>query len=207
MNSFATKPAAARVAADDPALGRSLLALARGAIGERFGRPAAPVAEHEAHVRPGASFVTLLQAGQLRGCVGSLEPHRALRHDVRENARSAAFRDPRFPPLAAREFESTTVEVSLLSAAEPLDVAGEDDLLSRLRPGVDGLILALGSRRATFLPQVWKSLPDPADFVAHLKRKAGLPVDAWNGEIRCARYSVAKWSEDDARSGGVEVRR
>lgn len=207
MNSFATTPAAARIAADDTELGRSLLALARGAIGERFGRPAPPVTEHAAHARPGATFVTLLQAGQLRGCIGSLEPHRALRHDVRENAQSAAFRDPRFPPLAAREFESTTVEVSLLSVAEPFDVAGEDDLLARLRPGVDGLILALGSRRATFLPQVWESLPEPADFVAHLKRKAGLPVDAWNGEIRCARYSVAKWSEDDARSGGVEVRR
>ncbi len=192
-------------------LGATLLALARSAIAERFGRPESAAAGHPALERPGATFVTLQQAGELRGCIGSLEAHRSLLLDVRANAQAAAFHDPRFAPLTARELEITRVEVSLLSAPEPMMVASELALLAALRPGVDGLILSLGPRRATFLPQVWESLPDPVEFVAHLKRKAGLPFDFWSAEIRCSRYTVAKWSEADsparAESDGEPGRR
>ena len=164
------------------ALGSSLLTLARNAIGQRFGVGEQPVAAHPSLQEPGATFVTLTQQGQLRGCIGSLEAHRPLAADVAENAVAAAFRDPR-------------VEVSLLEPSEALTFADEDDALARLRPGVDGLILKHGSRRATFLPQVWESLPDRRRFLEQLKLKAGLPADFWDGQITLARYGVQKWKE------------
>lgn len=126
---------------------------------------------------PGASFVTLTQRGCLRGCIGSLEAHRALYLDVQANAVAAALRDPRFPPLPADELHFTRVEVSLLSATEPLAFESEADALAQLRPGVDGILLEYGSLRSTFLPQVWEQLPGPQDFMSQLKRKAGLPGD------------------------------
>jgi len=180
---------------DDRDLGAALIAVARGAIDAAFGRPEARLRPHGALDRPGATFVTLKQEGELRGCIGSLEAHRLLAVDVRANALAAAFEDPRFAPLSARELDVTTVEVSLLSPASRFDVADEDDLLARLQPGVDGIVLAIGARRATFLPQVWESLPDPRDFVGALKRKAGLPADFWSPEIRVSRYTVAKWHQ------------
>ena len=180
---------------DDRRLGAALIAAARGAIEGAFGRPGLRVRAHSALDEPGATFVTLQQDGELRGCIGSLEPHRLLAVDVRANALAAAFRDPRFAPLSSRELEVTTVEVSLLSPASRFDVADEDDLLARLDPGVDGIVLAIGARRATFLPQVWESLPDPRAFVGALKRKAGLPADFWSPEIRVSRYTVAKWRQ------------
>lgn len=179
----------------DTELGNALLALARGAIGERFGRPAA-AAVHDALGEPGASFVTLTQGGQLRGCIGSLETHRALGHDVRENALAAAFRDPRFPPLAAGEFEFTRVEVSLLTAPAPMAFADEADFMAQLRPGVDGIVFRYGRHHSTFLPQVWESLPDPHQFMQQLKRKAGLPPNFWHESVGIARYEVMKWKED-----------
>ena len=179
----------------DRDLGESLIATARGAIDAAFGRPASRVRPHDALDRPGATFVTLKQEGELRGCIGSLEAHRLLAIDVRENALAAAFGDPRFAPLAMRELDVTSVEVSLLSPASSFDVADENDLLARVVPRVDGIVLELGRRRATFLPQVWESLPDPRDFVGALKRKAGLPADFWSPEIRVSRYTVAKWQQ------------
>ena len=179
----------------DRELGAALIAAARGAIESAFGRPDARVRAHEALERPGATFVTLKQDGELRGCIGSLEARRLLAVDVRANARAAAFDDPRFAPLSLGELDVTTVEVSLLAPATRFAVAGEDDLCARLEPGVDGVVLELGRRRATFLPQVWESLPDPRDFIGALKRKAGLPADFWSPEIRVSRYTVAKWHE------------
>lgn len=179
----------------DTELGDTLLALARGAIAERFGRPGA-MATHEALGEPGATFVTLTQDGNLRGCIGSLEAHRALLHDVRENAVAAAFRDPRFSPLAAEEFEFTRVEVSLLTAPAPLAFVDETDFMAQLRPGVDGIVFQYGRHRSTFLPQVWESLPDPAQFMQQLKRKAGLPPNFWHESVSIARYEVTKWKED-----------
>ena len=177
------------------ALGQALLLTARNAIGKRFGRAASPVGTLAELAEPGATFVTLTQRGQLRGCIGSLEAQRPLAIDVAENAIAAAFRDPRFPPLAEDEFSRTRVEVSLLTPAEPFPVASEADALSRLRPGIDGLILSYGRHRATFLPQVWESLPEARQFVAQLKLKAGLPADFWHAQIALARYGVKKWKE------------
>lgn len=180
---------------NDGGLGRVLLAVARGAIAARFGR-SSPRVEHAALAQPGASFVTLRQDDRLRGCIGSLEARRALGIDVAENACSAAFRDPRFAPLAPREFRTTVVEVSLLAPAEALECRDEEHLLAQLRPGIDGLVLSYGHRRGTFLPQVWDVLPDPRRFVRELKQKAGLAADFWHSALRVERYTVTKWSEE-----------
>ncbi|SBT06343.1 AMMECR1 domain protein [Candidatus Accumulibacter aalborgensis] len=177
------------------ALGNALLRIARNAIGERFGIAAQAVATLPELAEPAATFVTLTQNGQLRGCIGSLEAHRPLGIDVAENALAAAFRDHRFQPLGEDEFPRTRVEVSLLTPAEPFPVASEADALARLRPGIDGLILSYERRRATFLPQVWESLPDPRHFMAQLKLKAGLPADFWHQQLALARYEVRKWKE------------
>ena len=176
-------------------LGNILLTLARNAIASRLGQPTQPVGDSPELHAPGATFVTLTQHGQLRGCIGSLEAWRPLGQDVRENALAAAFRDPRFPPLDHEELAFTRVEVSLLDVPKPMEFAGEADALARLRPGIDGLILSYGHRRATFLPQVWESLPDRQQFMAHLKMKAGLPADFWDDGITLSRYGVQKWKE------------
>ena len=176
-------------------LGCTLLTIARSAIGERLGL-AVPEVPHDATLqRRSATFVTLRQASGLRGCIGSLEPLPPLGLDVRENAIAAAFRDPRFAPLAADEFGATALEVSLLSPAEPIEVCGEQDLLGRLRPGIDGLTLEYGGSRATFLPQVWQALPDPRDFLSSLKRKLGLPAGFWDADVAVRCYTVTKWAE------------
>ncbi len=142
-------------------------------------------------------FVTLTQDGELRGCIGSLEAHRPLAVDLEENARAAALRDPRFPPLTAAELPRTRVEVSILSRAEPMRFKDEQDALGQLRPGVDGVILEYGWHRATFLPQVWEQLPEPWQFMAHLKRKAGLSADFWSDEVKLSRYTVEKYQEGE----------
>ena len=148
---------------------------------------------------PGASFVTLTSGrapgGALRGCIGSLEARRPLREDVEANAVAAALHDPRFAPLTARELDDTVVEVSVLSAPAALPAADEAELLTRLRPGVDGVVLSACGRRATFLPQVWEQLPDPADFLARLRRKAGLPADYWGRDVVVETYTVTAWQE------------
>ncbi|WP_300328076.1 AmmeMemoRadiSam system protein A [Accumulibacter sp.] len=177
------------------AFGDTLLRIARNAIGERFAFPAQAVADFAELGEAAATFVTLTQQGQLRGCIGSLEAHRPLARDVAANALAAAFHDPRFRPLGKDEFVRTRVEVSLLTPAEPFPVRDEADALARLRPLVDGLILSYRGRRATFLPQVWESLRAPGDFLAQLKLKAGLPADFWHADIVLARYAVRKWHE------------
>jgi AmmeMemoRadiSam system protein A len=176
-------------------LGDALLTLARNAIGSTFGEPPLPVSPLPELVRPAATFVTLTQDGQLRGCIGSLEAYRPLATDVAENAVAAAFRDTRFLPLDAAEWPRTRVEVSLLTPAEALLFTDEADALARLRPNIDGLILTRGRQRATFLPQVWEALPEPRHFMAQLKLKAGLPADFWDEQITLARYRVEKWKE------------
>lgn len=189
------------MAALDPRQGRLLLALARDAIGRALGRvgTVTVAAEDAAWLdRPGATFVTLTQQGALRGCIGSLEARHRLRDDVVANARAAAFADPRFAPLTADELAQTRVEVSVLSAAEPMTWTDEADALARLRPGIDGVILECGRHRATFLPQVWAQLPEPRAFMAHLKQKAGLDAGFWSPDMRIARYTVQKFQEDAA---------
>ncbi|MEM7353899.1 MAG: AmmeMemoRadiSam system protein A [Acidobacteriota bacterium] len=144
---------------------------------------------------PGAVFITLRHHGTLRGCVGSLEAVRPLIEDVRYNAIAAATRDTRFPPLDQQELGDVRIEVSLLSPPEPLQFDNEADALAQLRPGDDGVVLQHGARRSTFLPQVWDTLPERQDFVAQLKKKAGLAPDFWDEDIRLERYGVEKWCE------------
>lgn len=137
---------------------------------------------------PGACFVTLRCSGRLRGCVGSLEATRSLVEDVAQNAFASAFRDSRFQPLTQEEEAGLDVHLSILTPPEPLPCRSEAELLSKLQPGIDGLILQDGPNRATFLPSVWESLVEPKKFLAELKRKAGLREDHWSDGIRFQRY-------------------
>lgn len=140
---------------------------------------------------PGASFVTLRHGGQLRGCIGSARAVRPLAEDIADNAFAAAFEDHRFPGLGLCDLGGLHISVSLLSEPRPITFAGEDDLLRRLRPGSDGLIIAAGSRRALFLPQVWSAIPDARNFLDQLKRKAGIADDAAAAELRAWRFAAA----------------
>jgi len=175
--------------------GRILLQLARNAIAEQFGQAKQNIPQADWLKQPGATFVTLTLHGQLRGCIGSLEAHRPLAEDVRRNAVASAFQDPRFAPLTAEEFADVAVEVSLLTPAQPMQFRDELDALTQLRPNVDGVIFEYGSYRSTFLPQVWENLAQPRQFLAMLKRKAGLPDDFWAEGVKLSRYTVEKWSE------------
>lgn len=179
--------------------GEILLELARRAIESELGfdREQKDDIQPDWMEEPAATFVTLTLGGQLRGCIGSLSARKSLREDVASNARAAAFRDPRFPPLVVAELEGLGVEVSILSPAELIDCSSEDELLGMLRPGVDGLVLECGPHRSTFLPQVWENRGEPRLFVEALKRKAGLPSDFWSDDIRFLRYTVEKYAESD----------
>lgn len=179
---------------DNVEQGHRLLALARQAIAARLGLgdpPESPADFQET----GACFVTLSKNQELRGCIGSLEAWRPLGEDLIHNACAAAFQDPRFPPLSAAEWPHIRLEVSLLTAPSPMTCNDEAELLAQLQPGVDGLILSEGTRRATFLPQVWEQLPHPADFLDRLRQKAGFPSHYWSPRLQFQRYQVQKWKE------------
>jgi AmmeMemoRadiSam system protein A len=208
--------------------GEVLLPIARAAIARRLNLSHAAEESAPWLAEQGACFVTLTQFGELRGCIGSLQAHRSLLDDVKSNAVSAALRDPRFTPLSVEELDITSVEVSLLSKSQEMQVRDEADALAQMRPGVDGIIFEYsppdtllakpadcgregiaaipapkGSAppshgrvyRSTFLPQVWESLAQPRDFLAMLRRKAGLPDDFWAEGVKLSRYGVTKWSE------------
>ena len=179
--------------------GPALLVRARNAIAARLKQATRAEPAHPALNQPGACFVTLTQNGQLRGCIGSLEAHRPLDQDVRANAVAAAFRDPRFAPLKVEELPRTRVEVSLLTAPQPMHFSDEADALRQLRPNIDGIIFSAGEGgklgRSTFLPQVWEQLAEPRVFMAHLKQKAGLAADYWSSDVQLQRYEVQKWKE------------
>lgn len=189
--------------------GPTLLGIAAASIdhGLRHGKPLA-VDGRDVPAElggPGAAFVTLTLGAQLRGCIGSPEAHRPLVADVSANAFAAAFRDPRFPKLTAAERPGLGISVSVLSPPREMAFADEADLLSRLRPGEDGLIFASAGRRALFLPQVWKTLPLPQQFLAQLKLKAGLPAGHWADDVRAWRFvsrSVAAVPAAAAAPGG-----
>ncbi len=182
----------------DAERGATLLELARSEIASKLWEGAAKTFDAAWLKVPGATFVTLTRKGELRGCVGSLEAHRPLEIDVRENAVAAAFRDPRFMPLTRGEFDDVRVEVSVLSPSEPIEARDETEALAALRPHVDGVVFEYGHHRSTFLPQVWEQLPEPDAFLAYLKRKAGLPMDFWAEQVRLSRYTVTKWKEQVA---------
>lgn len=192
---IAFEPAAPGTGVQDDGLGEALLTRARNTIAGALGGPAVAEPGHAALDEPGATFVTVHVAGALRGCIGTLAAYRRLEDDVRHHARAAAFRDGRFEPVQRDELGALQIEVSLLGAAEPLRVAGEAQAHAALRPGIDGVTLAWRSRSATLLPQVWAQLPDPAEFLAALKRKAGLAEDFWADDLHIERYTVRKFSE------------
>ncbi len=175
--------------------GATLLSIARGSIESSLsGEPRA--AQTAGWLgQTAASFVTLTKGGELRGCVGSLEPARALGDDVAENALGAAFRDPRFPAMTPAEWPQCRVEVSLLSTPKPLRFADEADLLAQIRAGEDGLILESDGKRGTFLPQVWEGIADKQVFLKELLRKAALPADTRLTRCKVSRYRVVKWKE------------
>ena len=140
-----------------------------------------------------ASFVTLESNRRLRGCIGSLEATHPLAEDVAHNAHAAAFDDPRFPPVREDDLEALGIRISVLSSPVPMHVGSEADLVSRLRPDIDGLIIEDGKKRATFLPSVWKGIPEPARFVRELAAKAGWPAGHWSATVRVWRYTTEEF--------------
>jgi hypothetical protein len=181
--------------------GSTLLRIARASIAQALGAGSAgsPRADETWLTESRATFITLTQGQELRGCVGALEARRPLAEDVAANARAAAFEDSRFKPLTLEEFARTEIEVSLLSTSKTIEFEDHADLLRRLRPGVDGVILEQveEGRRATFLPQVWEDLSDPEQFIARLKYKAGIAPGTDTRRCRVKRYRVLKWREAD----------
>ena len=180
-----------------------LLELARETIVLRLHKeelpPVDPDALPESLSGDGACFVTLTKRGALRGCIGTLEPRRLLVEDVRANAAAAAFSDPRFPAVSVEELHDLQIELSVLSASQPLSYDGPDDLIAKLRPGVDGVVIESGWNRATFLPQVWEKLPDPHEFLKQLCRKAFLGADAYHRPgLKVYVYQVEKFKEEQA---------
>jgi AmmeMemoRadiSam system protein A len=178
----------------------SLLRLARQALESGVHGSSLPPLD-DASLTPalraeGASFVTLTVHGNLRGCIGALEPYQPLAEDVREHAVAAALQDYRFHPVQPGELAGIEIEVSRLTVPVPLDYADAADLLSRLHPGVDGVILRDGVRRATFLPQVWEKIPDPSEFLENLCYKMGAAPDIWKRKkLEVLIYHVEEFHE------------
>lgn len=144
----------------------------------------------------GASFVTLTKKGQLRGCIGALEAYQSLAEDVREHAVAAALEDFRFSPVQPNELPHIAIEISRLTQPQPLAYASSDDLLLKLRPGIDGVLLRDGFRRATFLPQVWEKIPDPATFLSYLCEKMNAPANLWQRkQLEVLTYQVEEFHE------------
>lgn len=180
--------------------GKYLLALARETIEERlFQRTRANPSksgDSPRYQERRGTFVTLTIEGALRGCIGHIVPQESLLDGVKINAINAAFKDPRFRPLSAKEWEKVKIEVSVLTDPQPLSYSGGEDLLRRLRPGIDGVILKKGFYQGTFLPQVWEQLPDAEEFLNHLCLKAGLDENAWRrGKLEVSTYQVEAFHE------------
>ncbi|HRR20204.1 MAG TPA: AmmeMemoRadiSam system protein A [Desulfomonilia bacterium] len=182
--------------------GKALVRIARKTIADYLGVPQEEREDEPESLSEDVTgqkrgvFVTLHKHGQLRGCIGFLEARETVVDAVRHNAVNAAFHDPRFHPLRPSEIDDIDIEVSVLTEPKTLEYSDSDDLLSRLRPGVDGVIIRYGLHSATFLPQVWEQLPDGEDFLGQLCLKAGLPADAWkNRRIEVLTYQVQYFGE------------
>lgn len=172
---------------------RRLARYARERIGEELGASPALAPDAPRCRAPGAAFVSLHWTdGRLHGCVGTIDAHRPLVEDVAANAVAAALYDPRGGALVRADVDALDVEVSILSPLEPLAVADEAAARAALRPHADGVVLRWRSRRATFLPQVWDTLPAPAVFLRELKQKAGLAADFWSADVQLWRYGVER---------------
>ncbi len=187
-----------------PRIARRSIALALAGAAFPADERAALLARFPALAERRATFVTLTLHGRLRGCIGSILPRRALIDDVIENARAAALQDPRFEPLSPAELEEVDIEVSLLSVPQPLPWRDVDDLRARIRPGIDGVVLRFDGRQATFLPSVWRQLPDFDVFFSHLCQKAGLPADCLRLHPDIFTYQAEKVEESDAGDNGRE---
>lgn len=151
--------------------------------------------------KPRACFVTLKIDGRLRGCIGNLEANSSLVDAVLRNSYLAAFRDHRFDPVAESELDQLSYEISVLTPMVPLPVESEQDLIGKLRPGVDGLLFEADGKRATFLPSVWEQLPDARLFLSHLRQKAGLPADYWGDGVKCWTYQAIKIGDPELDQG------
>lgn len=178
---------------------QQMLELARASIvhGEKHGQSiAVSVSEYDTPLQQiGCCFITLHKGGQLRGCIGALNATRPLIQEVVEYAYAAAFKDPRFPPVSEEEIEQLHISISILTPQQELQFDSEADLLNQLTPFEDGLTIEDKHHRATFLPSVWESLPDKAEFLRQLKLKAGLGVDHWSDNLRAYRYHTIAVSE------------
>jgi AmmeMemoRadiSam system protein A len=177
-----------------------LLQLARQALIHAARREPLPPLElqpeSDALRRVGCAFVTLTKAGQLRGCIGGLEARMPLAADVWEHAYMAALEDFRFQPVDPEELPAIELEVSVLTQPQPLEYRVPGELLRKVRPMIDGVILTAGLRRATFLPQVWEKVPDPEEFFDRLAEKAGLPAESWRqGQVQIQTYQVISFHE------------
>lgn len=183
MNARGTEENRQQVEYLSPAEGEMLLEIARRSLEEavRHGREWRPdLAQLPPKLQdPGASFVTLHTHGQLHGCIGTVAPVRPLAVDVAANAVSAALNDPRFPPLRPAELPYTAIEVSVLSPMQPLAYEDVEDLIAKVRPGIDGVLVKRGWHRGLLLPQVWEQIPSPQEFLAHVALKAGLMPDVY----------------------------
>jgi AmmeMemoRadiSam system protein A len=181
--------------------GATLASIAVGSVRARLvGEPLADGVPEAAALRsPGASFVTLERRGRLRGCVGTLRATRALYLDVIRNALRAMI-DPRLPPVDKDDWPELDVKVSVLTVPTPVEARDRQALLATLRPGVDGLLLTDGSRRATFLPAVWQRLTEPADFVAALLLKGGWPAGDWPAGLTAHRYTAYEYHNPAPRN-------
>ena len=187
-----------------PEQGAALVALARQTLVRHFGETTASADTQRLETRLSdqalqarcGTFVTLKIDNQLRGCIGSLSASAPMTQEVRVNALNAALHDPRFPPLGKKELEAVHIEVSVLSEPVALAYTDAEDLLARLRPGIDGVIIKSGFASATFLPQVWDQLPQPEPFLSHLCVKAGLPADQWRkADLAVQVYQVQYFEE------------
>jgi len=179
-----------------------LLTLARAAIAHELGIDYGVDMETLKQENPwlkkqGAAFVTLNRKadGTLRGCIGSIVAHQPLFDDIVNNAKSAAFADPRFKPLRVDEFNEIKIEISLLTPPQPLVYESIESLKEKVRPGVDGVILKEGNYQATFLPQVWEQLPSFELFFTHLCQKAGLPQGCLKSHPQIFLYQVEEYAE------------
>ncbi len=177
-------------------LARKTIENALGLHGEDEGLPENPLDQDVMREKRGV-FVTLTRHGQLRGCIGFLEARESVVDAVRHNAMNAAFSDPRFPPVNDLEVVDLDIEVSILTEPAILQYDDSFDLLKKLKPGIDGVIIRSGLHSATFLPQVWEQLPEKEEFLSHLCLKAGLPANAWEkGTLEVLTYQVEYFEEE-----------
>ncbi|MEE9496447.1 MAG: AmmeMemoRadiSam system protein A [Desulfobacterales bacterium] len=191
------------------AQGQLLVRIARHTLMDRLGKhiPQAEIDSLNTALKDSCfksscgTFVTLKIDERLRGCIGNLTADTPLTSGVRRNAINAAFHDPRFAPLRTSELDRVEIEISILSEPQPLKYRDADDLIKKLRPHIDGVIIRKDQASATFLPQVWEQLPRPQDFLAHLCMKAGLAADSWqNPELEVSTYQVQYFEEHTGRS-------